>query len=162
MLALMAALNADRIVSMQVLGGVNLHGWVAGISILTSLAVFATALTWLHPLDPLRAGVLMTVTMSLGVALPYFLLGCLRLGVNPLMHSLEIWLKPLASNALFLVILLWSRDELLSQRYLTAAIGLVAAGLALFLAYWLFAFDDWLRLRVQGRLSRLAHGDLRL
>lgn len=161
-LALMAALNADRIVSMQVLGGVNRHGWVAGISLLTSLLVFGAALAWLHPLDPVRAGVLMTVTMSLGVALPYFLVGCVRLGVQPLRHILEVWLKPLIVNGIFLLMLLWARDELLDQRYLTAAIGFMAAGLMLILAYWLFAFEDWLRIRVRGRLFRLASGDLRL
>jgi O-antigen/teichoic acid export membrane protein len=162
LLVVMAAVNADRLVAMQVLGGLNEHGWVAGICMVTSLVAFGIVAAWLHPLDPLRAGVLMMVTLSAGVALPYFLIGCQRLGINPLIHIREVWFKPLISNALFLAFLYWSRAELLAGDYAVAVLAAAAGALALLLAYWLFAFDAWWRGRFRGRLLRMAGGDLRL
>jgi O-antigen/teichoic acid export membrane protein len=155
-LAVMALLSGDRTVANRVLSGLNSHGRIALVCLVTSLTILVAGLVLVHPLDPLRAGILVTISTVVGYSLPHFLLTCRRLQIPISTHFREVYFKPMISNVLFLAILLGA-DRLLHDGERALAIGTAATAFAgLALSYWVFAFDARLRGRVRRRVLRLA------
>ncbi|MBX3707360.1 MAG: oligosaccharide flippase family protein [Pseudomonadales bacterium] len=153
-LAAMAFATADRSVASQVLTGLNAHGRIGLVCLLASVCVFLAAWLLLRPLDPLRAGVLVAVTLTAGHALPHWLLACRRIGVGPLGYLLKVYLRPLIANAWLLGWLLWADGRLDAGRYGPASFGAAFGFAGLAGLYWFFAFDDDLRDKVRRRLAR--------
>lgn len=153
-LALMAFLHADRGVVTRILSGLNAHGRIAAWCLAASLVVFVTLLALLYPVTPLTAGVLVAVTMGVGVSLPHFLLSTRKLGIGYFRYFLDVYFKALISNVIFLSILLLAQDELRQGEWLTAATWAGIAGLALVILYWTFAFDARMRERLCSIAAR--------
>jgi O-antigen/teichoic acid export membrane protein len=155
-LATMALLSGDRMVANRVLSGLNSHGRIALVCLLTSMTILFTGLLLVRPLDPLRAGILVTVSTVVGYSIPHFVLTCRRLQIPISTHLREVYFKPMISNVLFLAILLGAH-RLLHDGEAVLAIGTAATAFAgLALSYWVFAFDARLRGRVRRRVLRLA------
>lgn len=156
-LAAMAFVHADRGAINQVLSGLNAHGRIALWCLACSLAVFGVMLLVLYPVNGLSAGILVAVSMGVGVSLPHFLLSARRLRLQKLKYVMEVYFKPLISNSIFLVFLLWARSEWRAGDWPEALALLAAAALVLAGAYWFYAFDRRMRERVREALAtRLA------
>jgi O-antigen/teichoic acid export membrane protein len=155
-LAVMALLSGDRMVANRVLSGLNSHGRIGLVCLITSMTILIAGLLLVRPLDPLRAGILVTISTVVGYSLPHFVMTCRRLQIPVSTHFREVYFKPMISNLLFLAILLGA-DRLLHDGARALAIGTAATAFAgLALSYWVFAFDARLRGRVRRRVLRLA------
>tara|TARA_Y100001933_G_scaffold202874_4_gene204839 strand:- start:49 stop:1605 length:1557 start_codon:yes stop_codon:yes gene_type:complete len=156
--AAMATLHADRGVTTQILSGLNSHGRISLICLVTSLVLLLGLGVALFPLDPLTTGVLVAVSTVGGVTVPHFLIASRRLGIRPLVHFREVALKPLICNAIFLAFLLGAEVFLSRGAYAVAALTAITGGIVLAILYWFVAFDERLRSLVRHRLGALGSG----
>jgi O-antigen/teichoic acid export membrane protein len=155
-LAVTAVLTGDRTVANGVLSGLNAHGRISVACLFASLGVFAVGLLALAPLDPLRAGILVTTSTALGITLPHFVLSCRRFRVPISRYFREVFLKPLISNIFFLLFLVGADRALHAGHWLVAIASALAGAIVLALTYWLFAFDAELRAKFRRRFVGLA------
>lgn len=156
-LAVTVVLTGDRTVANGVLSGLNAHGRISVACLCAALGIFGVGLLALAPLDPLRAGILVTMSTVLGITLPHFVLSCRRFRIPMSRYFREVFLKPLISNIFFLVFLVGADRALHAGHWLVGVASLLAGSLVLALTYWLFAFDAELRAKFRRRIVDLAH-----
>lgn len=78
---------------------------------------------WLYPLDSFDEAMLVAATMTLGNSIPHFLLTCRRLEVSAFTHIRKVYYKPLIPNAIFCLILIYTKSQIDAESYILGAVS---------------------------------------
>ncbi len=146
----------------KILMGMGHHGKVALISLLLSLVTFASAALLIEQLgwSLISAALLVTIplTLSNGILLPVY--ACRKLDIPLWTYVRQVFLRPLALNGIFLMVLAGCRVLFADNLLAGLALGCVVGGFVLAVLYWRYLVPAQVRydLRNTSLAKRLGLG----
>ena len=130
--------------AMRILVGLNAHGRAAVWSLAVAMLVYLCGVYYVEVVGwtLINAALLVSVslTASQGIAVP--ICACRRLHVSLPIYLYKVFTVPVMCCGLYLLFMLWVREEYVSQPDFALLLGGVLGGFGLLPLYWLFLVPD--------------------
>ena len=145
-------LHSQYAISEKILRGANSHGKISLFCIISSSLALAGIYFADHTFNAYSAALTIALLMLCCVHLPVIFFTWYRLEIKPSAQVIDIYIKPLAANLVYLALLVQVSAWINNQAYTIAAVSWLVGTLTLSFYYWFWICDQRLRTRIKTAL----------